>query len=133
MSTQVGPRARLFGGLLLWYGVLGGAVAWAVHLMAAWSMDELTCAAGSAQISALPLWQAVGLAVVIPGVTAAGSLAVAAFAWARMRQAQRAGTTDDAYGRSRLLAAVGIWANLFFLSIIVLGGVALLVLPVCQR
>ncbi|MEU3453404.1 hypothetical protein ABZ671_07350 [Micromonospora sp. NPDC006766] len=133
MGTQVGPRVRLVGGLLLWYGVLGGAVAWAVHLMAAWSMDELTCAAGSAEISALPLWQAVGLAVIIPALAAAGSLAVAALAWTRMRQAQRAGAPDGAYGRARLLAAVGIWANLLFLSIIVLGGVALLVLPVCQR
>ncbi|MEU8264034.1 hypothetical protein AB0C02_25855 [Micromonospora sp. NPDC048999] len=133
MGTQVGPRARLFGGLLLWYGVLGGAVAWAVHLMAAWSMDELACAAGSAEISALPLWQAVGLAVIIPALAAAGALAVAVLAWTRMGQAQRSGASDNAYGRTRLLAAVGIWANLFFLSIIVLGGVALLVLPVCQR
>ncbi|WP_319459317.1 hypothetical protein [Micromonospora sp. RTP1Z1] len=130
MNTRPGPHARLTGGLLLWYGVLGGAVAWAVHLLAAWSLDELTCAAGSERVSAVPLWQAVGLAVVIPGLFTVGSLLVAALVWRRTR---RAGEEDRAFGRSRMLAVVGVWANLLFLAIIVLGGVAVLVLPPCQR
>lgn len=133
MTTRPDSRARLAGGLLLWYGVLGGAVAWAVHLLVAWPLDELTCAAGSEKISAVPLWQAVGLAVVIPGLVTAGSLAVAALAWRRTARAQSAGAQDPAFGRSRMLAVVGIWANLLFLTIIVLGGVAVLVLPACQR
>ncbi|PWU45685.1 hypothetical protein DLE60_24985 [Micromonospora globispora] len=133
MTTRPDSRARLAGGLLLWYGVLGGAVAWAVHLLVAWPLDELTCAAGSEKISAVPLWQAVGLAVVLPGLVTAGSLAVAALAWRRTARAQSAGVQDPAFGRSRMLAVVGIWANLLFLTIIVLGGVAVLVLPACQR
>ena len=133
MTTRPDSRARLAGGLLLWYGVLGGAVAWAVHLLVAWPLDELTCAAGSEKISAVPLWQAVGLAVVIPGLVTAGSLAVAALTWRRTARAQSAGAQDPAFGRSRMLAVVGIWANLLFLTIIVLGGVAVLVLPACQR
>ena len=133
MTTRPDSRARLAGGLLLWYGVLGGAVAWAVHLLVAWPLDELTCAAGSDRIAAVPLWQAVGLAVVIPGLVTAGSLVVAALAWRRTARAQSAGADDPAFGRSRMLAVVGVWANLLFLTIIVLGGVAVLVLPVCQR
>lgn len=133
MTTRPDSRARLAGGLLLWYGVLGGAVAWAVHLLVAWPLDELTCAAGSEKISAVPLWQAVGLAVVIPGLVTAGSLAVATLAWRRTARAQSFGAQDPAFGRSRMLAVVGIWANLLFLTIIVLGGVAVLVLPACQR
>ena len=122
MTTRPDSRARLAGGLLLWYGVLGGAVAWAVHLLVAWPLDELTCAAGSEKISAVPLWQAVGLAVVIPGLVTAGSLAVAALAWRRTARAQSAGAHDPAFGRSRMLAVVGIWANLLFLTIIVQIG-----------
>lgn len=132
MSVQPGPRVRLAGGLLLWYGVLGGAVAWAVHLLAAWSLDELACAAGSDRVSGLPLWQAVGIAVVVPAVATAGSLLVAALVWRRTAQAQSAGDEDRAIGRSRMLALVGLWANLLFLTIIVLGGVAVLVFPPCQ-
>jgi hypothetical protein len=133
MSAPPGPRARLTGGLLLWYGVLGGAVAWAVHVLAAWGLDELACAAGSERVSAVPLVQAVGLAVVIPALVTVGSLLVAALVWRRTARAQRAGAQDRAFGRSRMLAVVGVWANLLFLTIIVLGGIAVLVLPPCQR
>ncbi|MFJ8579863.1 hypothetical protein [Micromonospora sp. NPDC093277] len=133
MTTRPDSRARLAGGLLLWYGVLGGAVAWAVHLLVAWSLDELACARGSESISALPLWQALGLAVVIPGLVALGALLVAALAWRRTAAAQATGTTGRGFDRSRLLAVLGVWANLLFLAIIVLGGIAVLVFPPCQR
>ncbi|WP_200214576.1 hypothetical protein [Micromonospora coerulea] len=129
MTTRPGPHARLTGGLLLWYGVLGGAVAWGVHVFAAWGLDELACAAGSDHVAAVPLWQAVGLAVVIPGLFTVGSLLVAALVW---RRTGRAGEEDRPFGRSRMLAVVGVWSNLLFLTIIVLGGVAVLVLPPCQ-
>ncbi|MFD2765323.1 hypothetical protein [Micromonospora eburnea] len=133
MTTRPDSRARLAGGLLLWYGVLGGAVAWAVHLLAAWSLDELACARGSESIAALPLWQALGLAVVIPGLVTVGALLVATLAWRRTAVAQATGTSGRAYARTRLLAALGVWANLLFLAIIVLGGIAVLVFPPCQR
>ena len=132
-TTRPDSRTRLAGGLLLWFGVLGGAVAWAVHLLAAWPLDELTCAAGSERVSAVPLWLAVGLAVVVPALVTVGSLLVAVLIWRRTARAQAAGTEDRAYGRSRMLAVVGVWANLLFLAIIVLGGIAVLVLPPCQR
>jgi hypothetical protein len=132
MTTRPGPRVRLTGGLLLWYGVLGGAVAWAVHLLAAWSLDELGCAARSERIAGVPLWQVLGVAVLVPGLATVGSLLVAALVWRRTARARSAGTDDPALGRSRLLAVVGIWANLLFLAIIVLGGVAVLVFPPCQ-
>ncbi|SCF35782.1 hypothetical protein GA0074696_4810 [Micromonospora purpureochromogenes] len=131
-TTRPGPRARLTGGLLLWYGVLGGAVAWTVHVLVAWGLDELACAAGSERVSAVPLGPAVGLAVVVPALVTAGSLAVAALVWRRTAGAQSAGAEDRAFGRSRMLAIVGIWLNLLFLTIIVLGGIAVLVLPPCQ-
>jgi len=132
-TTRPDSRTRLAGGLLLWYGVLGGAVAWAAHLLAAWSLDELACARGSASIAALPLWQALGLAVVIPGLVTVGALLVAVLAWRRTAAAQASGTTGRAYDRSRMLAVLGVWANLMFLAIIVLGGIAVLVFPPCQR
>jgi hypothetical protein len=133
MSAPPGHRTRLAGGLLLWYGVLGGAVAWAAHLLVGWGMDELACAAGSDRVAALPLWQAVGLAVLIPALLTAGSLVVAVLVWRRTARAQRAGAGDRSYDRARMLATVGIWADLLFLAIIVLGGIAVLVFPPCQR
>ncbi|MFI7648178.1 hypothetical protein ACIBTZ_19165 [Micromonospora sp. NPDC049460] len=128
MSVQPGQRARLAGGLLLWYGVLGGALAWAVHLIVAWGVDELTCAAGSTRVGAVPLRLVVTLAVVLPALATVGSLLAAGLAWRRIRQDGE----DRSVSRTRMLAVVGIWLNLLFLTIIVLGGVALLVLAPCQ-
>ncbi|MFE9690168.1 hypothetical protein [Micromonospora sp. NPDC005806] len=132
MTTRPGPRARLTGGLLLWYGVLGGAVAWAAHLLVVWPLDELACAAGHERVAAVPLGQALWLAVVLPALVTVGSLLVATLVWRRTAQAQSAGAEDRAVDRSRMLAVVGVWANLLFLTIIVLGGVAVLVFPPCQ-
>ncbi|MFD0787379.1 hypothetical protein ACFQZ8_26045, partial [Micromonospora azadirachtae] len=74
MSAQPGPRTRLAGGLLLWYAVLGGALAWAIHLMLAWGIDELTCAGGSDHVGVVPLRVVVALAVVVPALATVGAL-----------------------------------------------------------
>ncbi|MEU4481204.1 hypothetical protein AB0F68_24575 [Micromonospora sp. NPDC023966] len=132
MTTGPGPHTRLAGGLLLWYGVLGGALAWSAHLLIAWPLDELTCAAGRERVAGVPLWLAVWLAVVIPGLVTVGSLLVATLVWRRTARASSAGAEDRAVDRSRMLAMVGVWANLLFLTIIVLGGIAVLVFPPCQ-
>ncbi|MCW3844769.1 hypothetical protein ONA70_32290 [Micromonospora yasonensis] len=132
MSAHPGPRARLAGGLLLWYAVLGGAVAWAVHLFAAWGVDELTCASGRERIGALPLQAVVAIAVVLPALATVGALLAAALVWRRTAHPPE-GLDEHPVRRSRLLAVVAIWSNLLFLAIIVLGGAALLVLPPCLR
>ncbi|MBQ1016813.1 hypothetical protein KBX71_02920 [Micromonospora sp. D93] len=133
MSAHPGPRARLAGGLLLWYAVLGGAVAWALHLLAGWGVDELTCASGSERVGAVPLRAVLGAAVVLPALATVGALLASALLWRRTAHPPGPNGEDRSVGRGRLFAVVGIWSNLLFLAIIVLGGVALLVLPPCQR
>ncbi|TYB98942.1 hypothetical protein FXF53_16620 [Micromonospora sp. WP24] len=133
MSAEPGPRTRLAGGLLLWYAVLGGALAWAIHVMAAWGVDELTCASGSDRIGAVPLRVVVALAVVLPALATIGALLAATLAWRRTAHTRPDGIAEATLGRTRMLALLGLWANLLFLAIIVLGGVALLVFPPCQR
>ncbi|MBM0256540.1 hypothetical protein [Micromonospora sp. 4G55] len=130
-TTRPGPRARLTGGLLLWYGVLGGAVAWAVHVLVAWGLDELACAAGSERVSAVPLGPPSGWRWSSrPWPPPARWRSPRWCGGAPPARSQRAPRTGLA--RSRMLAVVGIWLNLLFLTIIVLGGVAVLVLPPCQ-
>lgn len=132
MSTHPGPRARLTGGLLFWYAALGGAVAWAVHLLAVWGVDELTCAGGRERIGALPLRGVIAVAVVLPALAAVGALLAAALVWRRTAHPPD-GVDERPVGRGRMVAVVAIWSNLLFLTIIVLGGIALLVLPPCLR
>jgi hypothetical protein len=131
MSAHPGPRARLAGGLLLWSAVLGGALAWAVHLMVSWAVSELTCASGAERIGTWPLRAVVGVAVVLPALATLGALSAAVLVW--RRTGHPTGVAGRRVGRSRMLAVVGIWSNLLFFTIIVLGGAALLVLPPCQR
>jgi hypothetical protein len=132
MTDRLPPRTARFGGLLLWFGVLGGVMFWAVHAMAAWSIDELACAAGHDELAGFPLTAAMGLVVILPGLGAVAALAVSWLAWRRTRADVPEGG-ERPIGRAHMLAVVGLWLNLFALAIIVLGGVNVLVLPPCQR
>lgn len=124
--------ARTAGALLLWFAVLGGATAWAVHLFAAWSVEELTCAAGRRDVAGVPLEAVLLAAVILPGVVAIGALAVSVRAWLQTSRAARRQDGRDLQ-RTRLLAAVGLWANLLFVAIIAFDGVALLVVTPCRH
>jgi hypothetical protein len=77
------------------------------------------------------LTAAVGLAVAIPAVGAVAALATSWLAWRRTRLDGLAGA-DRSVGRTHLLVIIGLWLNLFSLTMIILGGVATLVLPPCQ-
>ncbi|ROT28182.1 hypothetical protein [Micromonospora sp. HM5-17] len=132
MSERVSSRAALVGGLLLWFAVLGGALSWAVHSLAAWSIDELACEAGHDDLAGVPLVGAIALAVLLPAAGATAALVVSVLAWRRLRPEPRE-DGDRATGRAHLLAVVGLWLNLLALAMIVFGGVAALVLPPCQR
>jgi hypothetical protein len=131
MPDRLPPRVALLGGILLWFAVLGGVISWTVHAIAAWSIDELACAAGHGELAGLPLTAAVGLAVAIPAVGAVAALATSWLAWRRTRLDGLAGA-DRSVGRTHLLVIIGLWLNLFSLTMIILGGVATLVLPSCQ-
>ncbi|WAL69561.1 hypothetical protein ORV05_17885 [Amycolatopsis cynarae] len=133
-APAVSPKAHHRGGLLLWFAVLGGAIAWALHLAAAWSTDELACFAGHHEISGTPLYVVITLMVVIPGVIALAALGTALLVRHRtsgtaVEEGRPDGTRRD---RTRLLATVGIWANLLFVAIIAFDGVAVVVIPQCR-
>jgi hypothetical protein len=129
MSTGTeSAGTRRTGGLLLWFAALGGALAWAVHLIAAWGTEELTCGSGHRSISGTSLTVVIALMSAIPGAVALAALGVSWLAWRRIR---RAG--DGAHlERAGLLAVVGMAANLLFVTIIAFDAAALTVFPPCQ-
>ncbi|GAA3777451.1 hypothetical protein GCM10022225_76650 [Plantactinospora mayteni] len=132
MTERLSPRAATFGGLLLWFAVLGGVLSWTVHALAAWSIDELTCEAGHDELAGFPLTGAIALAVLLPAAGAVAALGVSVLAWRRTRADLPEGG-EQSVGRAHLLAFVGLWLNTLALAMIVLGGVAALVLSPCQR
>ena len=123
-------RGHKLGGLLMWFGVLGGAVAWAVHLIFAWGADELTCESGSTDVDGIPLRGVVGAGVVLPALVTAAALLVSWRAWRRTDRARRG--DDPRMERAGMLALIGLCANGLFLAIILAGGAAVLVIAPCQ-
>jgi hypothetical protein len=131
-DTRTAPpeEARSIGGLLLWFAVLGGAVAWAVHLILAWGIDESACARGESHALGLPLRGVLTLSVVLPGLVALAALGAAVLAWRRLRGA--APEAGRRVQRANFMAVFAVWADLVFLAIIVFGGIAVAVLPACR-
>jgi hypothetical protein len=133
MAAGTASRRHRIGGLLLWFGTLGGAVAWSVHLLLAWAIDELVCASSHPDVAGVPLSKVLGAIVIVPAAVAVAAIGVA---WVAFRRLSRASAEDDgnqSLGRARMMAVIGLSANLLFFAIIVFGGAALTVFPPCQR
>lgn len=133
--------------LLLWYAVLGGPTAWAIHLFVAWSVMEIACLGvpGRAvhQRGGDPgtiAWLLTGGGTLLPGLAALG--AVLACAWVGRRRRRLAADAASAPGagqapdlladeRIGLLLVLGWFLSLLSLAAIVGGAAALLVLEPC--
>jgi hypothetical protein len=132
--------------LLLWFAVLGGAVAWTAHLLVGWGLEEIACSPVSAGPQVLgvsvTVWIGV-LTVVLGAVTVAAGL----LAWRFWREEgagdPKARIEPDGAdpepqelvrsGRAGFMALFGLAANGLFLLMIVYGGVSLLLLRPCTR
>jgi hypothetical protein len=130
-TIRTSARGRRLGPAFTWFGVVGGAVAWSVHLIAAWAINELTCESGRTTVAGVPLVAVMWVAVIGPALVTAAALAISALVWRRESVAARQ-RSDRGYGRTGMMGLIGLGANALFLSIIAAGGAAVLVLPVCQ-
>lgn len=130
-TTRTTARRRRLGSALTWFGVVGGALAWTAHLLGAWAINELTCGVGRTTVAGVPLVAVMWVTVIVPALVTAAALAISTLLWRRESAAahQRG---DRGYGRASMMGLVGLGANVLFLAIIVAGGAAVLVLPVCQ-
>ncbi|MDG6110200.1 hypothetical protein [Dactylosporangium aurantiacum] len=124
------PRARKAGALIMWFAVLGGALAWTAHLFVAWGTDELTCRSGHTSIGPVPVQAVVAAGVVLPALVTVAAMWTAWRAWRRLSGRGRG--DDPRTERAGLLALLGLCADGLFLIIILAGGAALLVFPPCQ-
>lgn len=125
------PPAPRGGPRLVWFAVLGGPLAWAVHLLVAWLLVELACAQGRDHLAGMPLRLVVAMATVVPG-------AVALLAWLAAGAALRAAPDPDVADDRRLarmvfMARVGAWLDLLSLMMIVFGAAAVATFAPCVR
>ena len=125
--------------VLVWFGVLGGPVAWAVQFVANLAFTFAQCNSPPGRWE-LPIhgWQiALSAVAVAVGLTALGVclwLYRATFRLDHVAEAERHGEgTAPPTGRINFLATVGLTVNFLALAIVVMTGVGAPLLPVCQQ
>ncbi len=133
-STQAGTRdpavpapARAAGPLLVWFAVLGGFLAWGVHLFLAWMVTEVVCVQGHDEVAGLPVRWAAGLLTALPGLVALAALVVGL----RAGWVLRRGPDDRRTTRARFLVRIGCWLSGLSILMIVFGAIAVVTLPTC--
>jgi energy-coupling factor transporter transmembrane protein EcfT len=121
--------------LFTWFAVLGGVVAWAIHLLVAWAVMEVSCFVRRPgyvlQHGGSPTHAEYAVtigATVLPWLVALMSLI------ACLRLRVLVGRLDDdelAKGRLHLLVIMGLFFDVMMLAAITGGGIALYVLEPC--
>ncbi len=133
---DAGQAAAWAGPRWLWFGVLGGMIAWSLHLVFAWITDELACTRGDAHVFGIPLRTVSLVLTILPLLAAAGALVVAWRAAATLRAAESdppAGVPPRRIHRARLMADVGAWLDGLCVMMIIFGGVAVVTFSSCVR
>jgi hypothetical protein len=124
---------------VLWFGVLGGAVAWAAQFVANLFFTFAQCNAPSGRWM-LPIhdWE-IGLSIAAVSV---GVAATSVCVWLYRRtfhldhvaEAERRGLgTAPPTGRLSFMAMVGLTVNFLALSIMIMTGIGAPLLHVCQQ
>ena len=124
---------------LVWFAVLGGAIAWAVQFVTNLEFSWARCNAPSGRWR-LPVhgWEiALSAVAVLVALAAAGvslRLYLRTSRLDHVAEAERRGRgTAPPTGRINFLATVGLTVNFLALAIIVMTGIGAPLLPVCQQ
>lgn len=100
------------GKLVLWVGVLGGAVAWSVQMQTGYALARFSYA--------VPWLTAAHHAVSLLGALAAAASALLAYReWRRLGGGEPAGAEGGVSGRARFMAMLGIVTSGLFALVIV--------------
>jgi hypothetical protein len=115
----------ILGRVALGYVLLGGPLAWALHLLISYGPVEIACSA------TVPLF--------LHGVTLTTALVALGAAllgwrtWSRARRTVPPADDGDALRRTRFVAACGTILGGFFVLVIVLEGIPVLLVDPCMR
>jgi hypothetical protein len=131
------PRTRRkVGGPMLWFAVLGGIAAWALHILVAWSFLEVACLTPgrttTLQFGGVPGLTASLVAYVATGLPWLTSL-LAFLTCLRLRsRLSREGEDILSGERTNLLLVMGIFLDLFALAALTGSAIGLFVLEPCS-
>lgn len=98
--------------------MLGGVIAWSLHIVFAWSVVELTCVDGGGLIGGIPVVVFAAVATGLPAVVVAAALVVDLLLW-RRDPPEPPGRKSD---RVRFMLQIGFWLNVFSVLMILMGA-----------
>jgi hypothetical protein len=135
MAGQATPqeisRSESIGSWKLWFGALGGPVAWLTHLVVGYSTEEWFACSPSAtdvgEILGLSVHQFVIIITVAAALVAAASGVVSFSCLRRIPSA-----TGDESRRARWMAVAGIMNSVLYLLIILGGTAPAVILDICE-
>lgn len=103
----------------LWFGLLGGAVAWLAHLLLAWIISEFGCLGGLGQTALLGLSGTAWLVILVSAATFAVSVAATIVARAMDKRLKpRRDTAAEEIGTDLFFARVGVITSALFAFVI---------------
>jgi hypothetical protein len=124
-------RAERGGSGLLWVGTLTGPIAWSIHLVVNYNLEEIACAPATRRVG--EIWGIgvetlmLGINVVLASATALAGV-IAYRCWRRARGMQ--GESDE---RAAWMGIAGVMVSVLFLIIIGMGLAPQFFLDVCER
>lgn len=125
LESSLRPRAEhRLGRLQLWFGLLGGPIAWFLHLVASYTAVPLVCATGLKVV----LYGIVGL-------TVAGAVAATLVAWRNWRRtgwAEAESSAGRAAARVHFMALSGVVLSAIFLFVIVVQSLPIFLQEACD-
>jgi hypothetical protein len=131
--VRTAPRPSTGYALRLWFGLLGGALAWATHFLVSYILVSVAC------VSNYFAWQIAGLnglllvlllATIIAATVTTVALVTAYRSW--QRTGEGAEPSDEGpRGRDAYMSVAGVILNSLFLFLIALETVPLFVLRAC--
>lgn len=116
---------------LLWFGVLGGPVAWTTQLIVNYSLEEwFACAPSTTARGEVLGLQVPTAAVIVSGALTAVALAAGIVSFVCFRRIRSDG--DEVTTRARWMALAGIMNSVLYLIVILASFGPPLLLDVCQ-
>ena len=107
----------------LWFGLLGGAIAWLAHLLLSWIVGEFGCLAGLGEITLLGLAGTAWLVILVSLATFAVSVAAAVAARAVGKRLRPEADSLDQTGSDRFLARIGVITSGLFAFVILVESI----------
>ena len=134
MSTAESiSRREARGSALLWFGVLGGPVAWVTQLALNYSIEEwFACSPGTGTTGIVLGFRVPEVAFAVTGLLAVVALAAGIVSISCYRKIRTRNGSDEIAGRARWMAIAGIMNSILYFIIIVASFGPPILLRVCE-